>query len=70
MVRVGANVIEFGRTPDISFGKPVVTHGAIRTDILYDALRAEGNKNLVARLYEVPVTSVEAAIAFEESLAA
>jgi DNA-binding transcriptional MerR regulator len=56
--------------PDVSFGKPVVTNGAIRTDILYDAFLAEGNKNLVARLYEVPVTAVDAAITFEESLAA
>jgi uncharacterized protein (DUF433 family) len=56
--------------PGISFGKPVVRDGAVRTEILYDAFLAEGNKNFVARLYEVPVTAVDAAIAFEESLAA
>ncbi|WP_075359130.1 DUF433 domain-containing protein [Caballeronia sordidicola] len=56
--------------PEVSFGKPVVADGAVRTEILYDAVLAEGNKNLVARLYEVPVAAVDAAIAFEESLAA
>ncbi|KQR79741.1 hypothetical protein ASG35_07665 [Burkholderia sp. Leaf177] len=56
--------------PGVAFGKPVVTEGAVRTDILYDAVLAEGNKNLVARLYEVPVSAVDAAIIFEESLAA
>jgi uncharacterized protein (DUF433 family)/DNA-binding transcriptional MerR regulator len=56
--------------PAIAFGKPIVTHGSIRTSVLYDALAAEGDKHLVARLYEVPTTSVDAAVAFEESLAA
>lgn len=56
--------------PAIAFGKPIVTHGSVRTSILSEAFNAEGNKNLVARLYEVPVAAVEAAIAFEERLAA
>ncbi|CAB3804326.1 Putative antitoxin VapB45 [Paraburkholderia ultramafica] len=56
--------------PEIAFGKPIVTDCAIRTSTLYDAFVAEGDKNFVARLYEVGVTAVEAAVAFEESLAA
>lgn len=56
--------------PSIAFGKPVVTHGYIRTSILYDAVKVEKNKQFVAKLYEVPVSAVEAAIRFEEQLAA
>ena len=56
--------------PTIAFGKPIVTHGSIRTSTLYDAFKAEENKQYVARLYEVPVSAVDAAIRFEERLAA
>jgi len=56
--------------PAIAFGKPIVTQGSIRTSILYDAFKVEENKQYVARLYEVPVRAVEAAIRFEERLAA
>lgn len=56
--------------PTIAFGKPIVTNGSIRTSILYDAFKAEENKQYVAKLYEVPVSAVEAAIRFEERLTA
>ncbi|APR34621.1 DUF433 domain-containing protein [Paraburkholderia sp. SOS3] len=56
--------------PSIAFGKPVVTAGSVRTSILHDAVAVEGDKHFVAKLYEVPVSAVEAAVAFEESLAA
>lgn len=56
--------------PLIAFGKPIVTNGSVRTSILYDAFKAEKNKQYVAKLYEVPVSAVEAAIRFEERLAA
>jgi uncharacterized protein (DUF433 family) len=56
--------------PKIAFGKPIVTDGHIRTSILYDAFRAEGSERLVSRFYEVSVSAVEAAIKFEERLAA
>ncbi|CAB3755770.1 DUF433 domain-containing protein [Paraburkholderia solisilvae] len=56
--------------PAIAFGKPIVTAGAVRTSILHDAVAVEGDKNFVAKLYDVPVSAVDAAIAFEESLAA
>lgn len=56
--------------PLIAFGKPIATNGSVRTSILYDAFKAEENKQYVAKLYEVPVSAVEAAIRFEERLAA
>lgn len=56
--------------PTIAFGKPIVTNGSIRTSILYDAFNAEKSKQYVSKLYEIPVSSVEAAIRFEERLAA
>lgn len=56
--------------PTIAFGKPIVTNGSVRTSTLYDAFKAEKNKQYVAKLYEVPVSSIDAAIRFEESLAA
>jgi uncharacterized protein (DUF433 family) len=56
--------------PKIAFGKPIVTDGAIRTSILYEAYTADRDKNFVSKLYDVPVSAVDAAIAFEETLAA
>jgi len=56
--------------PTIAFGKPIVTNGSVRTSILYDAFKAEQDKHFVAKLYEVPLNAVDAAIRFEERLAA
>lgn len=57
--------------PAIAFGKPIVTKAALRTDILHDAWLAENkDRRRVARLYEVPVEAVDAAIRFEQRLAA
>jgi len=56
--------------PEIAFGKPIVSDGSVRTSILYDTCVAEGDRNFVAKLYEVPIAAVDAAVAFEESLAA
>ena len=57
--------------PAIAFGKPVVRGANIRTDVLYQAyLAEEKNKLRIARLYEVPVKAIDAAIRFEERLAA
>lgn len=53
--------------PQFAFGKPTLTGTSIRTDILYDAWLAEDkNKRQVARLYDVPVADVKAAIDFEQ----
>lgn len=54
--------------PEVAFGKPIVTDGGVRTSILYEAFEAEGDKDFVAKLYEVPASAVDAAVAFEESL--
>lgn len=56
--------------PAIAFGKPIVANEGIRTSILYDAFRAEQSKPYVAKIYDVPIAAVEAAIRFEERLAA
>ncbi len=56
--------------PQIAFGKPIVTGVGVRTSTLYDAFRAEGTKRAVAQIFEVPMAAVEAAISFEERLAA
>ena len=57
--------------PTIAFGKPIVTKAALRTDILHDAWLAENkDRRRVARLYEVPVEAVDAAIRFEQRSAA
>lgn len=56
--------------PQIAFGKPIITDAGVRTSTLYDAFRAEGTKLTVAKLFEISVAAVEAAILFEERLAA
>lgn len=56
--------------PQIAFGKPVITDVGIRTSTLYDAFKAEGSKQTAAKLFEVPIAAVEAAISFEERLVA
>lgn len=56
--------------PKVAFGKPIVTGVNVRTSILHDAFVAEGNKSTVAALYEVPLAAVNAAVAFEEGVAA
>lgn len=57
--------------PAIAFGKPIVADAGIRTDILYEAWLAEDqDKRRVAQQFEVPVQTVDAAIRFEERLAA
>jgi len=57
--------------PNIAFGKPIVTDIGVRTDILYEAwLTEDEDKRRVSRQFEVPVQAVNAAIHFEERLAA
>lgn len=56
--------------PQIAFGKPIVATVGVRTDILYESFMVEQDKNLVARLYDVPVSAVEQAIRFEQRQAA
>lgn len=56
--------------PKVAFGKPIVAAVGIRTDVLYESFMAEQDKNIVARLYEVPVSAVEQAVRFEQRQAA
>lgn len=57
--------------PDVQFGKPVLEESGVPTEVLYAAYLAEGlDKAVVARIYEVPPRQVEAAVRFEERLAA
>lgn len=57
--------------PEIQFGAPIVTETGIPTDTLYAAYRAEGgDKDAVARIFAIEPRHVEAAIRFEERLAA
>ena len=57
--------------PDLQFGKPTVRDAGIPTETLYASYLAEGkDKAAVARIYELPTRQVDAAIRFEERLAA
>lgn len=57
--------------PAIQFGAPIVTETGIPTDTLYAAFQAEGrDREAVARIFDVEVKHVDAAIRFEEKLAA
>lgn len=51
--------------PEIAFGKPILADYGLRTDTVVDAYRAENSKKMVASLYGIPVSAVEAAIRYE-----
>jgi uncharacterized protein (DUF433 family) len=52
------------------FGRPIVVEGGVPTEVLADAVRAEGSPARVAKLYEVPLAAVQDALTFERQLAA
>lgn len=56
--------------PTIKFGKPVVAAIGISTKALYDAFKAQKspNKSVVAKWFDVPLSAVNAAVAFEQSV--
>lgn len=55
--------------PDIAFGQPVVSESAVPTDALFQSWKAEeGDEQRVARLYDVAVADVIAAVKFEQGL--
>lgn len=57
--------------PAIQFGAPIVTDTGIPTDTLYASFKAEGgDRSAVARIFDIDVRHVDAAIQFEEKLAA
>ncbi|WP_029001704.1 DUF433 domain-containing protein [Azohydromonas australica] len=57
--------------PDQQFGKPIIEEAGVPTETLYAAYIAEGrSKAAVAHIYEVTPRQVDAAVRFEERLAA
>ena len=53
-----------------SFGSPVLADFGVPTQVLYDSYRAENlDAGRVARIYEVPVALVQAAVDFEQYMA-
>lgn len=54
--------------PRRAFGRPLDNRSGVPTETLYGAWLAEGDERLVARLYEVELKAVKAAIAFEQGL--
>ena len=53
-----------------SFGSPVMADFGIPTQVLFDSYRAESNdSDRVARIYEIPVASVQIAVDFEQFMA-
>ena len=53
-----------------SFGSPVIIDFGIPTQVLFDSYQAESNdSDRVARIYEIPVASVQIAVAFEQYMA-
>ena len=60
--------------PERQFGKPMLTESAVPTRALYASYKAEGGDKaaaaMVARLFELPVKEVQAAVKFEADLQA
>ncbi len=55
--------------PELQFGHPVIAESGVPTDSLYASYLAEGkSKEIVAKLFEVPLGHVTAAVRFEEKL--
>lgn len=51
--------------PEIAFGKPIVDAYGVPTAALACAIAAGNGRSAVARIYEVPVAAVDAAVRFE-----
>lgn len=57
--------------PEVQFGTPILADAGVPTDAIYDAWRAEGkDRAAVARLYGISPAMVNAAVGFEQRLAA
>ena len=55
--------------PERSFGQPIITEAGVPTRRIAQAVAAEGSIEKVARLFEVGVSAVKDALAFETKLA-
>ncbi len=57
--------------PEVQFGTPILKDAGIPTDTIFDAWQAEGkDRAAVARLYGISPAMVNAAVGFEQRLAA
>jgi DNA-binding transcriptional MerR regulator/uncharacterized protein (DUF433 family) len=58
--------------PNRKFGRPIDAESGVATSAIFDAINAGGGQKpaIVARWLGVPVSAVNAAVAFEQSLAA
>jgi len=58
--------------PQRSFGQPITDVGSVPTSIIYRAVKAEGldSEIKIARWYDIPISAVRAAVAFENELSA
>lgn len=57
--------------PEVQFGTPIIVKVGVPTDTIYDAWRAEGKRSaVVARIYDITPAQVNAAVGFEQRLAA
>jgi uncharacterized protein (DUF433 family) len=57
--------------PTRQFGTPIVASAGIPTDTIYASYQAEGgDKEMVARVFDISAHMVTAAVEFEEKLAA
>ncbi|WP_024462020.1 hypothetical protein [Marinimicrobium sp. LS-A18] len=54
--------------PRRSFGRPIDQKSGVPTEVLYHAFKVEKDAKFVARLYEVDLKAVAAAIEFEQGL--
>jgi len=54
--------------PNRSFGSPVLDHAGISTQILFDDFHQFGDMSYIARIYEIPRSSVLDAIKYEKRL--
>lgn len=55
--------------PERSFGRPLVDQVGVPTEVLAQAVNAEGSVERVARWFDVPVAAVTTAVDFEQALA-
>jgi uncharacterized protein (DUF433 family)/DNA-binding transcriptional MerR regulator len=56
--------------PQRAFGRPIVSEGGVPTETIARAVQVEGSAERVAKLYELPIPAVRAAIDFQHQLAA
>lgn len=56
--------------PAVAFGRPVVVGSSVPTEAIFAAVGANESERQVATWYDLPISSVRAAVEFEESRAA